>query len=174
MIGFALGTASLLGLVALRRQRCRGSARNCGAGGGSCGRGGQGPGGCEGRGRGFPGGGFRGGMFRALRSLGLTRAQWSALREAEDELVAVAMAERPVIGRTRRTVGKTLEAATFDGARLEGAFAEHDAALAKLRTATLAFAKRVHETLDPSQRARVARWIELGPLGSAIVGAEGA
>lgn len=188
MIGFAIGSACLVGLAVLRRGRfgkrgCAGGASGrCGRGPeghSTCGRAGvEGGPGC-GAWRSGPGsfgrrfGGWRGGAWGALRSLGLSRAQWVTLRDGFEELRDVALGQRAVLRRSRQALVGVLRGEAFEEATLRAAYAEHDAALAALRTATTAFVARAHATLEPSQRARLAEWLELGPFGAAVVGGSG-
>ena len=164
MLGFLIGSACLVGLVATRRRgSCGVSASRCGSLGDSsrvvrCGRPGSGT---FGRG---------GGMFGFLASLNLSRQQWKAARSATDDFRAEAAKHRAEVNASRDELGTLLKAATFDEGALGPMFARHDEVLGKLRPAFATLVAKVHATLEPGQRERLAEFVDLGPLGFAIVG----
>ena len=163
MIGCLIGSACLVGLVALRRGRCGsgGCAPASGRGGGGCGGGGG-----FGR-RTF---GRKGGWFGLFASLNLSREQWKAARSAFDELRDEAETLRPEGRKTRDELASLLRGGALADGALVAMFGRHDEVLGKLRPAFARFLAKVHATLEPAQRERLANALELGPLGMAVVG----
>jgi uncharacterized membrane protein len=149
MIGFAIGTACLAGLVAMRRRACGGSGPGSCAGGGSS---------CHGRGP-------RRSLRRLFWHLGASREQARALRDAAASVRDAAFARAGEVRRTRDDVAEALRADSLDSARIEAAFARHDEALAAMRAAVRDALAKVHATLDAKQRDRLADLVEWGPLG---------
>jgi len=64
--------------------------------------------------------------------------------------------------RMRSDVARSLRGEAFDAAALEEAFARADARLGTVREALRGQAARVHEALDPRQRAELADLIDRG------------
>lgn len=148
MFGFFIGTACLLGLVAV----ARGGRRHFGHGGG-----------CHGR-RGF------GGRFvfrRILERLDTTPGQEKVIREAIHDLKEEAWALRREVRGTRVELAQALRAPELDKALIDRVFAKHDEVIEKLRASLLDSAEKVHTTLDEQQRVRLADMLESGPWGYA-------
>jgi uncharacterized membrane protein len=145
MMGFAIGSACLVGLVAMRRR----SARACGSGAG-------GP-------RGFGGRGHA--LRRIAWRLGLNREQARGLRDAVGLVRDAAFAQAGEVRRSRDDLADALRGESLDEARIDAAFARHDAALAGLRTAMRAAMAKAHATLDATQRERLAELVEGGAMG---------
>jgi hypothetical protein len=148
MFGFFIGTACLIGLVAVARR----GRRHFGYGGG-----------CHGR-RGF------GGRFlfrRVLERLDTTPGQEKVIREAIHDLKEEAYTLRGEMRGTRSELAQALRAPELDKALLDRVFAKHDELLEKLRASLLDSAEKVHTTLDEQQRKRLADMIEAGPWGYA-------
>jgi uncharacterized membrane protein len=147
MIGFLIGTACLIGLVAtLKRGR-----------------------GFHGRWRHGRGGRYGGwGARAALRALfvrldtspgqekviaGVLEDLWTTKREVGEEFI-----------QTRRDVARAMQGTTFDEAALSDAFARQDALLAKLRETMKTALATVHEALDDRQRKTAGSLIASGGL----------
>ena len=64
--------------------------------------------------------------------------------------------------RMRSDVARSIRGETFDAAALEEAFARAEARLATLRETLRGQAARVHEALDPRQRAELADLLASG------------
>ena len=144
MFGFFIGTACLLGFVALARA----GRRHHGHRGAWHGR------------RGF------GGRFvfrRVLERLDTTPGQEKVIREAIHDLKEDAWALRSEARDTRSELAQALRAPELDKAMLDRVFAKHDELLEKLRASLLDSAERVHTTLDEQQRKRLADMIESNP-----------
>ncbi len=145
MFGFFIGTACLIGLVAVaRRSRHRHF-------------------GWHGR-RGF-GGRFL--LRRVLERLDTTPGQEKVIREAIHDLKEDAYGMRGEMRGTRSELAEALRAPELDKALLDNIFAKHDEVIEKLRASVVGTAEKVHTTLDEQQRKRLADMIESGPLGYA-------
>ncbi|HTN91298.1 Spy/CpxP family protein refolding chaperone [Sorangium sp. So ce136] len=158
MLGFVVGTACLIGLIAALR---RGHRYDCGgapwgAGPRSHGRRGFG---------GFGGFGFRRRFFLSFLfdRLGTTPSQEKVIVSAIDELRDAAAAQRSEIRSTRADVAAAVRSPSFDETRLGELFARHDTAIESLRKASVGALGKVHAVLDDRQREQLADLIEIGP-----------
>lgn len=149
MLGFFIGTACLIGLVAVAR---RGRRHFYGHHGGWHGR---------------RGGGGRYFFNRVLGRLDTTPGQEKVIRSAIHELGEEAWGLRSEVRATRGEIAAALREPELDKTRLDGVFAKHDELLERLRASLLRSAEQVHGTLDERQRKQLADMIESGPWGYA-------
>jgi hypothetical protein len=175
MLGFLIGTVCLVGLVkTLRWGRCE-SERACGGygyGHGGFGRrrwgGGYGAWGGGDYDHDGERGGFGGpGVFlRALfRELSTTPGQEKAIVAAYAEMREATKDARGEVRASRADLAKTMRGPAVDEVLFGEMFARHDAALEKIRRASIGAIAKVHDALDEGQRARFADLIESGPRG---------
>ncbi|WP_437638318.1 periplasmic heavy metal sensor [Sorangium sp. So ce854] len=164
MLGFLVGTACLIGLIAMLR---RGGRYGCGGAPWGAGPWDAGPH-AHHRRRGFGGfGGF--GVRRRLflsflfDRLGTTPSQEKVIVAAIDELHAAADAQRGEIRGTRADVAAAVRSPSFDETRLGELFARHDSAIEALRRASVGALGKIHAVLDDRQREQLADLIEIGP-----------
>jgi uncharacterized membrane protein len=110
-----------------------------------------------------------GGRGHALRRiawrLGLNREQARGLRDAVGLVHDAAFAQAGEVRRSRDDLAEALRGESLDEARLDAAFARHDAALAALRASVRAAMAKAHATLDAGQRERLAELVAWGPMG---------
>ena len=145
MFGFFIGTACLLGLVAV----ARGGRRHFGHGGG-----------CHGR-RGF------GGRFvfrRILERLDTTPGQEKVIREAIHDLKEEAWALRREVRGTRVELAQALRAPELDKALIDRVFAKHDEVIEKLSLPPGLCRKGAHHAGRAATRA-ARRHAGVRPLG---------
>jgi Spy/CpxP family protein refolding chaperone len=143
MFGFIVGIACLVAFFAVLRRR-RGWRY----------------GGCHGR---HFGRGGRFGMYRVLEELDTSPGQEKAIRAAVQDLRGSLRELRPGLEEARRQVANALRGEPFDTGTLEASLQGQTRELGKLSSAIAVTLGKVHEALDPDQRRRLARWIELGP-----------
>lgn len=144
MLGFFVGTACLIGFIAVARR----------------GR----------RHYGFHHGRRFGGRFllhRVLDRLDTTPGQEKVIREALHGLADEAWTLRRDVKATRSDIASALRAPELDRSALDRVFAKHDELIEKLRSSALSAADQVHGTLDDRQREKLADIIERGPWGYA-------
>lgn len=176
MLGFLIGTACIFGLVRLLRAgRCGGGRvmhGACAYGGGGYGvlddhggwRGRCGPGRWGGpRGWGYDGGaqgfgpeGFLRALFGQLRT---SPGQERVIGEAVEELLAGLREARRKLGGLR-DVASALRAESFDEGAAARAGIDAEEAFKAAREAVLAALRKIHEVLDPRQRAVLADLLE--------------
>jgi hypothetical protein len=149
MLGFFIGAACLVGLVAVAR---RGRRHFYGHGHGGCGR------------RGYGGRYF---FNRILDRLDTTPGQEKVIRTAVHDLGEEAWGLRSEVRGTRTEIAAALRAPELDKALLDSVFAKHDELIERLRASVLRSAEQVHGTLDERQRKQLADMIESGPWGYA-------
>jgi len=138
MLGFVIGTACLIGLIATVRRGRR--FRHFGR----------------------MGGGPRFYLRRLFGWLGTSTAQEKVIVSAADELRSSFEEARGQLFATRTELADALRKPSFDAGALEEVFSRHDQALQRLReVATSAFA-RVHDALDEKQRIALAGVLENG------------
>ena len=65
--------------------------------------------------------------------------------------------------KTRQELADALRSQTFDGVVLGEQFARHDTVLEGARKAFVGLVARIHDTLEPEQRVRLAEMLERGP-----------
>lgn len=143
MFGFFIGTACLIGLVAVARRGHRYPHHH---------------------GHRF-GGRFI--MHRILDRLDTTPGQEKVIREAIHDLKEEAWSLRREVRGTRSELADALRAPELDKAVLDRVFTKHDEVLEKLRASFVGTADKVHATLDERQRKQLADMIESGPWGYA-------
>ena len=140
MLGFFVGTACLIGLIAVARRGRRYYGFH--------------------HGRRF-GGRFV--MHRVLERLDTTPGQEKVIRDALHGLGEEAWTLRREVKATRSEIASALRAPELDRSALDRVFAKHDELIEKLRSSALGAAEQVHGTLDERQRAKLADMIEQGP-----------
>lgn len=152
MFGFLIGFLCLALLIGV----LRGSRRGCGHGHG------------HGRGRGWHGGGGwgrgRGGPSRYLGfvfdRLETTPGQEKEIRAAVDTLFEKAGDLRREGDASRGDLAKLLRTESLDETILGELFARHDERLRELQKAFADALGKVHQSLDPEQRNRLAALLE--------------
>jgi hypothetical protein len=150
MLGFFIGAACLVGLVAVARS---GRGRHFyGHRGGWHGR------------RGFGG---RYLFHRILDRLDTTPGQEKVIRSAVHDLSEEAWSLRSEVRATRGELAAALRAPELDKTLLDSVFAKHDELIERLRASLVRSAEQVHGTLDERQRKQLADMIESGPWGYA-------
>jgi Heavy-metal resistance len=124
-------------------------------------------------GRGW-GGGWHGGWREHGRPGGRGRLRWlferidtspgqeKVIAEAADALRGTMHGWHDDADRMRSDVARSIRGETFDATALEEAFARAEARLATLRETLRGQAARVHEALDPRQRAELADMLASG------------
>ena len=146
MFGFFVGTACLIGLIAVAR---RGRHRYFGHG-------------CH--------HGRRGGRFlfrRVLDRLDTTPGQEKVIRTAISDFKEEAYNLRGEVRGTRGELAEALRSPELDKAAIDRLFEKHDELIEKLRASFVRTADQVHGTLDERQRKQLADIIESGPWGLA-------
>jgi uncharacterized membrane protein len=146
MLGFFIGAACLIGLVAVAR---RGRHRYWGH---------------RGHHRGYAGRYF---FHHVLERLDTTPGQEKVIRSALHDVKQDAYDIRGEVKSTRRELAAELRATELYNALLEGVFDKHDELLEKLRASLVRATGQVHGTLDEQQRRKLADMIESGPWGHA-------
>jgi uncharacterized membrane protein len=168
MFGFVFGGLCLIGFVSVLRRR---GWRRYGYGYGWHGHGWHGHGrGWHGRGA-YGGPGWRGGgwmMYRAFEALDTSPGQEKAVRGAVTELREALTELRPELFATRAQVAQSLAAESFDAAGVEAMVERQLDSLRRVGPALSRALGQIHEALDPDQRRRLARFLELGPGCSAV------
>ncbi len=171
MLGFVLGAACLVGVVAVARGSHRWGPpwRRFGRGFG-CGR-------SELAGRwGYEGGwGAAGGRWSErgrwgrdfilqslFESLETTPGQEKVFLSAAEEFRQAREKLREELDRSRREIAQALRSEQFNPASIREIFARHDLLIAELRNAALDSLSKIDEALDDRQRKRLADLIESG------------
>ncbi len=83
-----------------------------------------------------------------------------AVREFRGDLEKLASGEGR---RSRQELADALRRPTFDGVTLGEQFARHDSVIEGARKAWVGLVARVHDALEPEQRARLAELVDRGP-----------
>ena len=99
-----------------------------------------------------------------LRRVNATPAQERAIGDAVEEF----REDMKKLGggetrRSRQEIADALRRPTFDGVVLGEQFARHDTVIEGARKAFVGLVARVHDTLEPEQRTRLASLVERGP-----------
>jgi uncharacterized membrane protein len=171
MFGFVFGTLCLIGFtrVAFGHRFChRGFQRRFGYHG--CGE------------YGYPAGGHCGGpgfsthgpwghgpwgreraLYFAFERLNTSPGQEKAIRSALQDLRESLSSLRPSVQSLRQDIASGFKEESFTAAQAENILHSRDPELGQARAAIALTISRVHEALDPDQRARVARWAAEGP-----------
>lgn len=169
MLGFLLGTACIVGVVAVARSSYRwgrwnrfGRGFGCGPGE-FAGRYGTGEWGRHrglGHGRSSWGRGFRlRGLFERLET---TPGQEKVFTSAAEQLRQAREKVREELQRSRREVAQALRGEQFNPASIREIFARHDLLIADFRAAALDALSKIDESLDDRQRKILADLIESG------------
>lgn len=159
MFGFVVGAACLWGLVRVVRGR-HGCGGMHGWHGGGCGPGGWDHHGWDARGgwdRGGRGPLWMRGLFARLHT---TPEQEQAIREVVEDLRAQGTSLRGELGRARGDLASALRSDSVDETALGEAFARHDEGIETMRKALVGALARLHDVLEPRQRAVLADWLE--------------
>lgn len=146
MLGFFVGAACLVGLIAVAR---RGRRHYYGFHHGHHRRGGR----------------FF--LHRVLGRLDTTPGQEKVIRDALHDLGEEAWGLRREVKSTRSEIAAALRTPELDRTALDRVFAKHDELIEKLRSSALNAAGQVHGTLDERQRQKLADMVEQGPWGHA-------
>ncbi len=140
MLGFVIGTACLIGLIAtIRRGRHH-------------------------RRFGMMGGGPRFYLRRLFGWLGTSTSQEKVLVAAAEELRSSFEEARGEVFATRADLAQALRQPSFDAEGLGAVFSRHDEALRRLREVAVGAMARVHDALDDKQRAALASMLERGSM----------
>jgi len=83
-----------------------------------------------------------------------------AVRDFRDEVKRAGSGEGR---RSRHELADALRGQTFDGVSMGEQFARHDTLIEGLRKAYVGLIARVHDTLEPEQRGRLADLVDRGP-----------
>jgi len=157
MWGFVIGAACLYGLV----RMMRGGRWAYAHGGGPWGRQRWGGWRHEGwNGEAHPGG--RGPLRWLFERMDTSPGQERVISEAADALRGTMRGWHDDTERMRSDVARSLRGEAFDAAALEEAFGRAEARLATVRETERGQAARVHEALDPRQRAELADLVASG------------
>jgi len=154
MFGIVFGAVCLIGFVGVLRRR---GWRRYGYGWhghGWHGRGGHGR-------SSWRGGGWM--MYRAFEVLDTSPGQEKAIRGALTELRGALTELKPELYATRAEVARSLAAESFDAAGVEATVERQLDSLRRVGPALSRALGQIHEALDPDQRRRLARFLELGP-----------
>lgn len=151
MFGFFVGTACLIGFVAVLRRR-------------SWGRYGHWSHHRHGWGHRHGSGRWGGaGLYGLFHRLDTSPGQEKAIRAAVEELRDTMSRFTPELRASRSELANAMRSDVFDASALEGALDGHVVEARSLGSALLGTLGKVHEALDPDQRRRLARIIESGP-----------
>ncbi len=142
MFGFLLGTLCLIGLVRVLTRRHWGYR--------------------HGHFRGHHGFGQRHALHHVLERLDAAPGQEKVITAAVSDFMDRARESGREVRDTRRAVAEALRGEQVDEARLNQVFAEHDAALERVRRASVEAMRKVHEALDERQRRILGDLFESG------------
>ena len=143
MFGFFIGTACLIGLIAVSRRR-----HHYFHGHGHFGRHGFYP------------------LRRVLDRLDTTPGQEKEIRTAIDDLMEEARALRRDFRGTREDVARVIRESELPPGAFDSVFQKHDELLGRMREAAQKAFLKVHETLDARQRETLANLVESWSPGS--------
>ena len=159
---FTTALAVIVGVVIVKKILFRMWARRVGfhGYGGGCGLASYGR---FGRGRWGGGGGFSRGPRAFLRGL-FTRLDTSPSQEkvivaAVTEVREVAARAKENAALAREDIARAMRADVMDEAALSSAQAKAERATSEVRVAIADAIRRIHEVLDPAQRAKIADWL---------------
>jgi Spy/CpxP family protein refolding chaperone len=142
MIGFVVGTICLVALVKLARARRRWHA--CGMGHHHHGRGWRG----------------RGPVHFLAHAIDATPEQEKVIADAFRDLDDARRGLREEWHGSRKDVARAFDAESFDAEIIGHAFVRHDEVIDSLRKTFVGALAKVHDVLDPRQRAQVVSWLE--------------
>jgi hypothetical protein len=104
------------------------------------------------------------GMLRWLfERMDTSPGQEKVLASAADALRATVDGWRDDLAQMRTDVARSIRSESFDGSALDEAFARVDIRISTLRDTLRTQAARVHEALEPRQRAELAELLASGP-----------
>ena len=140
MFGFIIGTACLVGLVAVvlrgHRHAGHGGLRRYGK---------------------------RMALRRLFERLDTTPGQEKAIVEAVDQFTESAHEVRSELKGSRTDVASALRDDHFDRGRVEELVTRHEPKVRGLTDEVATLLAKVHDVLDERQRGRLADWVESGP-----------
>jgi Spy/CpxP family protein refolding chaperone len=90
-----------------------------------------------------------------------------AVREFRDEVKKTGDGEGR---RSRQELAEALRRPTFDGVAMGEQFARHDTVIEGARKAYVGLVARIHDTLEPEQRGRLADLVDRGPRMGSLFG----
>ena len=170
---FTTALAVIVGVVIVKKlifrawRRRHGMSGFAGHGGGGCGPGGHGRFGGWGRGRWGGGGGFARGPRAFLRGLFMrldtSPSQEKVIVAAVTEVREAASRAKENAALAREDIARAMRADVIDEAALSSAQAKAERATSDVRVAIADALRRIHEVLDPAQRAKIADWLSAGP-----------
>jgi uncharacterized membrane protein len=102
-------------------------------------------------------------MYRAFEALDTSPGQEKAIRTALTELREELTELRPELRATRGEVAQSLAAESFDAQGVEALVERQLGSLRRVGPLLSRALGQIHESLDPDQRRRLARFLELGP-----------
>ena len=143
MIGFVVGSICLVALVKLARMRRRWYA--CGVGRHH---------------RSHRSWRHRGPVSFLSHAVDATPDQEKVIAAAFRELDDARRGLKDEWKTSRRDVARAFDAESFDAEVLGHAFARHDEVLESLRKTFVGALAKVHDVLDPRQRARIIDWLD--------------
>ncbi len=170
---FTTALAVIVGVVVVKKILFRAWARRAGyagygGGGGGCGPSGHGRFGGFGRGRWGGAGGFMRGPRAFLRGLFIrletSPAQEKVIVAAVTDVREAAVRAKENAALAREDVAQAMRADVMDEAALSSAQAKAERATSDVRVALADALRRIHEVLDPAQRAKIADWLSAGGL----------
>jgi Spy/CpxP family protein refolding chaperone len=179
MVGFVIGTVCLIALAKMacggrHHGGCHRGGYGCDRGEYGCHRGGYGCGHREHHEHGGHCGGERWDRSQGMKRFALRRlferldttpGQEKVIAQAADEMHDALHRAWRQLRDSRADVAQAMKAESFDEAAFGAAFARQDEAITEVRKALMGVFARVHEALDPRQRAIAAELIAQGPRG---------
>ena len=167
MLGFIIGTVSLIALIRVARR-------------GGFGRRARGFGGWQaasfndGSYASRDGGGFFNGgsrfeglvLRRVFQQLDATPGQEKVIAAALDEMRESTRSARGELQTFRGDVARSVQGEVFDEGAIDSAYSRQDELIANVRKAAIGAIAKVHDVLDEKQRARLAQLIAEGPSGA--------
>ncbi len=170
---FTTALAVIVGVVIVKKILFRAWARRHGMSGfaghrgGGCGPSSNGRFGGWGRGRWGGGGGFARGPRAFLRGLFMrldtSPSQEKVIVAAVTEVREAASRAKENAALARDDIARAMRADVIDEAALSSAQAKAERATSDVRVAIAEALRRIHEVLDPAQRAKIADWLSTGP-----------
>lgn len=149
MFGILIGTACLIGLVAVLR---RGARRRRFFGGFGPGRHGSWM------------------TYRLFEALDTTPGQERVIRNVRDDFFSQVSDLKEGLHASRSDVARAVRSDSFDEGAMQDAFSRQEEGIAKIRKAASEALAKVHDVLDDKQRRRLAELLENGPGFAGMAG----
>jgi uncharacterized membrane protein len=92
--------------------------------------------------------------------LGTTPAQDRVIRNAVEDVIDAARGFKDKVRESRGDVAQAFRNESFDETIMADLLTRHDDAIDNVRKAVVGSLAKIHEALDPDQRAELARWLE--------------